>query len=154
MQPRIMVVEDEEALGTLLSYNLEAEGYDVEVIPRGDEADIRLQERVPAGQVEAAAAPRGVDQDVGVDEQGGSAPVVGVEVLAAQRDAIVPGLIVDWELERRRCPGGGRHVERGGVVAGRHGRHYLAGDAALLIDVEADVTVRVELDLEPVLERN
>jgi two-component system phosphate regulon response regulator PhoB len=47
MQPRIMVVEDEEALGTLLSYNLEAEGYDVEVIPRGDEADIRLQERVP-----------------------------------------------------------------------------------------------------------
>jgi two-component system phosphate regulon response regulator PhoB len=47
MQPRIMVVEDEEALGTLLSYNLEAEGYEVEVIPRGDEADIRLQERVP-----------------------------------------------------------------------------------------------------------
>lgn len=47
MQPRIMVVEDEEALGTLLSYNLEAEGYDVEVISRGDEADIRLQERVP-----------------------------------------------------------------------------------------------------------
>jgi two-component system phosphate regulon response regulator PhoB len=47
MQPRIMVVEDEEALGTLLSYNLEAEGYDVEVIGRGDEADIRLQERVP-----------------------------------------------------------------------------------------------------------
>ena len=47
MQPRIMVVEDEEALGTLLSYNLEAEGYDVEVIARGDEADIRLQERVP-----------------------------------------------------------------------------------------------------------
>lgn len=47
MQPRIMVVEDEEALGTLLSYNLEAEGYEVEVITRGDEADIRLQERVP-----------------------------------------------------------------------------------------------------------
>ncbi|MDB5526286.1 MAG: phoB [Rhizobium sp.] len=47
MQPRIMVVEDEEALGTLLSYNLEAEGYEVEVITRGDEADIRLQERMP-----------------------------------------------------------------------------------------------------------
>ena len=42
-----MVVEDEEALGTLLSYNLESEGYQVEVIARGDEADIRLQERVP-----------------------------------------------------------------------------------------------------------
>ena len=51
MQPRIMVVEDEEALGTLLSYNLEAEGYEVEVIPRGDEADIRLQERVPVRMV-------------------------------------------------------------------------------------------------------
>ncbi len=47
MAPRIAVVEDEEALGTLLRYNLEAEGYDVETISRGDEADIRLRERVP-----------------------------------------------------------------------------------------------------------
>lgn len=47
MQPRITVVEDEEALSVLLRYNLEAEGYDVETIPRGDEADIRLQEQVP-----------------------------------------------------------------------------------------------------------
>lgn len=47
MQPRITVVEDEEALSVLLKYNLEAEGYDVETIPRGDEADIRLQEQVP-----------------------------------------------------------------------------------------------------------
>lgn len=44
---RIMVVEDEEALGTLLRYNLEAEGYDVEVVDRGDEADMRLREHVP-----------------------------------------------------------------------------------------------------------
>ena len=47
MQPRITVVEDEEALSVLLRYNLEAEGYEVETIPRGDEADIRLQEQVP-----------------------------------------------------------------------------------------------------------
>ena len=47
MQPKITVVEDEEALSVLLRYNLEAEGYDVETIPRGDEADIRLQEQVP-----------------------------------------------------------------------------------------------------------
>lgn len=47
MAPRVMVVEDEEALGTLLSYNLAAEGYEVEVIARGDEADIRLKEEVP-----------------------------------------------------------------------------------------------------------
>ena len=45
--PKVMVVEDEEPLGVLLKYNLEAEGYQVEVIPRGDEAEIRLQENVP-----------------------------------------------------------------------------------------------------------
>jgi len=45
--PKIMVVEDEEPLGVLLKYNLEAEGYQVEVVTRGDEAEIRLQENVP-----------------------------------------------------------------------------------------------------------
>ncbi len=45
--PRIMVVEDEEPLGVLLRYNLEAEGYQVEVVTRGDEAEIRLRETVP-----------------------------------------------------------------------------------------------------------
>jgi len=45
--PRIMVVEDEEPLGLLLRYNLEHEGYHVEVVVRGDEAEIRLQENVP-----------------------------------------------------------------------------------------------------------
>ncbi len=45
--PKIMVVEDEEPLCVLLRYNLEAEGYQVEVITRGDEAEIRLQENVP-----------------------------------------------------------------------------------------------------------
>jgi two-component system phosphate regulon response regulator PhoB len=45
--PKIMVVEDEEPLCVLLRYNLEAEGYQVEVVGRGDEAEIRLQENVP-----------------------------------------------------------------------------------------------------------
>ncbi len=44
---RVLIVEDEEALGLLLRYNLEAEGYDVEVVTRGDEADVRLKESVP-----------------------------------------------------------------------------------------------------------
>ncbi|WP_157018480.1 phosphate regulon transcriptional regulator PhoB [Mesorhizobium xinjiangense] len=44
---KVMVVEDEEPLCVLLKYNLEAEGYHVEVINRGDEAEIRLQESVP-----------------------------------------------------------------------------------------------------------
>ncbi|WP_206064770.1 phosphate regulon transcriptional regulator PhoB [Nitratireductor mangrovi] len=47
MAAKIMVVEDEEPLCVLLKYNLEAEGYNVEVISRGDEAEIRLQESVP-----------------------------------------------------------------------------------------------------------
>ncbi|GHC76618.1 phosphate regulon transcriptional regulator PhoB [Limoniibacter endophyticus] len=45
--PKIIVVEDEEPLCVLLRYNLEAEGYQVEVITRGDDAEIRLQEMVP-----------------------------------------------------------------------------------------------------------
>ena len=44
---KIMVVEDEEPLGVLLRYNLEAEGYQVEIVTRGDEAELRLQETVP-----------------------------------------------------------------------------------------------------------
>jgi two-component system phosphate regulon response regulator PhoB len=47
MLPKIAVVEDEEALSVLLRYNLEAEGFDVDTILRGDEAEIRLQERLP-----------------------------------------------------------------------------------------------------------
>ena len=47
MRARILVVEDEEQLVLLLQYNLEAEGFDVEVVGRGDEADIRLQEQPP-----------------------------------------------------------------------------------------------------------
>jgi two-component system phosphate regulon response regulator PhoB len=47
MAPSVLIVEDEEALGLLLRYNLEAEGYRVETVERGDEADIRLRENVP-----------------------------------------------------------------------------------------------------------
>jgi len=44
---RILVVEDESALSTLLRYNLESQGYEVEAVARGDEADIRLKEDTP-----------------------------------------------------------------------------------------------------------
>ncbi len=47
MNARIMVVEDEDALTTLLRYNLEADGYNVETIGRGDEADTKLKEHLP-----------------------------------------------------------------------------------------------------------
>jgi two-component system, OmpR family, phosphate regulon response regulator PhoB len=47
MKPRILIVEDEEALTLLLRYNLEAEGYEVDTVARGDDADVRLKERMP-----------------------------------------------------------------------------------------------------------
>ena len=46
-KPSILIVEDEEPLTLLLRYNLEAEGYEVETVGRGDEAEVRLRERVP-----------------------------------------------------------------------------------------------------------
>ena len=45
--PRVLVVEDESDLAVLLSYNLEAEGYVVESVERGDEAELRLAESPP-----------------------------------------------------------------------------------------------------------
>ncbi|RXF72756.1 phosphate regulon transcriptional regulator PhoB [Hansschlegelia zhihuaiae] len=47
MSPRVMIVEDEEPLTMLLRYNLEAEGYQVDAVARGDEAEIRLSEATP-----------------------------------------------------------------------------------------------------------
>ncbi len=47
MTPKIMIVEDEEALSLLIQYNLEAEGYAVQAIFDGEEATIALQEGVP-----------------------------------------------------------------------------------------------------------
>jgi DNA-binding response OmpR family regulator len=44
---RILIVEDESDLSLLLSYNLEAEGYVVENVERGDEAELRLAENAP-----------------------------------------------------------------------------------------------------------
>jgi two-component system phosphate regulon response regulator PhoB len=46
-RPRILIVEDEEALTLLLRYNLEAAGYDVDTVARGDEADVRFKESPP-----------------------------------------------------------------------------------------------------------
>src|SRR6202023_1086317 len=47
MGANILIVEDEEPLTTLLRYNLEAEGYEVDAVARGDEADTRLRETTP-----------------------------------------------------------------------------------------------------------
>ena len=47
MKARIQIVEDEEALSLLLRYNLEKEGYEVDTVVRGDEAELRLKENPP-----------------------------------------------------------------------------------------------------------
>ena len=47
MKANILIVEDEEALSLLLRYNLESEGYAVETVARGDEADLLLKEHSP-----------------------------------------------------------------------------------------------------------
>jgi two-component system phosphate regulon response regulator PhoB len=46
-QPHILVVEDEEALATLVHYNLDKEGCRVEVCGDGEEALIRIDEKAP-----------------------------------------------------------------------------------------------------------
>jgi two-component system, OmpR family, phosphate regulon response regulator PhoB len=47
MGARVLVVEDEDSLSVLLRYNLEAAGYAVESVARGDEAELRVQEQAP-----------------------------------------------------------------------------------------------------------
>lgn len=47
MQPHILVMEDEDALATLLQYNLEKEGYEVTVAADGEEGMLQLEERTP-----------------------------------------------------------------------------------------------------------
>ena len=47
VNPRILVVEDDDALGTLLRYNLEREGYAVAVATDGEEALIQADEQLP-----------------------------------------------------------------------------------------------------------
>jgi two-component system phosphate regulon response regulator PhoB len=47
MQPYILVMEDEDALATLLQYNLEKEGYDVVIASDGEEGLVQVDERQP-----------------------------------------------------------------------------------------------------------
>ncbi|MDP3173787.1 MAG: phosphate regulon transcriptional regulator PhoB [Phenylobacterium sp.] len=47
MTPNILVVEDEDALATLLHYNLEKEGYLVALSPDGEDALLQIQEKLP-----------------------------------------------------------------------------------------------------------
>jgi two-component system phosphate regulon response regulator PhoB len=47
VRPTILVVEDEDALATLLQYNLEKEGYQVLTATDGEEALVAVEEKLP-----------------------------------------------------------------------------------------------------------
>jgi two-component system phosphate regulon response regulator PhoB len=47
VRPTILVIEDEDALATLLQYNLEKEGYEVLVAGDGEEALVSVDEKLP-----------------------------------------------------------------------------------------------------------
>ena len=47
MTPHVLVVEDEDALATLLQYNLDKEGYDIALATDGEEALMMVDERLP-----------------------------------------------------------------------------------------------------------
>src|SRR2546421_8046 len=47
MQPRVLIVEDEAPLVTMLRYNLEREGFAVDAAADGEEALLRITERPP-----------------------------------------------------------------------------------------------------------
>ncbi|HEX6865809.1 MAG TPA: response regulator, partial [Caulobacteraceae bacterium] len=47
MSAKVLVVEDEDALATLLDYNLSKEGYTVFLAPDGEEALLRVDEEEP-----------------------------------------------------------------------------------------------------------
>ena len=47
MQPYVLVMEDEDALATLLQYNLEKEGYEITLAGDGEEGLVQIDERQP-----------------------------------------------------------------------------------------------------------
>lgn len=47
MQARVMIVEDDLVLATLLQYNFESAGYEVEHVERGDMAELRMAAHMP-----------------------------------------------------------------------------------------------------------
>ena len=47
MGAKVLIVEDEEALSDLLSYNLEKEGFEINVCMDGDDALIMVEENAP-----------------------------------------------------------------------------------------------------------
>jgi two-component system phosphate regulon response regulator PhoB len=47
MPPRVLIADDDEAIAMLLRHNLEAEGFEVEIVGRGGEAEIAIAQKRP-----------------------------------------------------------------------------------------------------------
>ena len=87
--PRVLVVEDEADLGLLLTYNLEAEGFSAEVCERGDEAELRLEERPPDLVILDLGMPDGDGMDLLRDLRGwSSVPVIVLSARVGEQDKI------------------------------------------------------------------
>ncbi len=48
MKPKVLIVEDETAVVTLLRYNLEYQGFEVDAVSDGEEALVALEDNPPA----------------------------------------------------------------------------------------------------------
>ncbi len=47
MKPYILIAEDEDAISTMIQYNLESEGYEVKIVEDGEDALFSIKERKP-----------------------------------------------------------------------------------------------------------
>ncbi|HAJ20270.1 MAG TPA: DNA-binding response regulator, partial [Rhodospirillaceae bacterium] len=47
MKPKVLIVEDETAVVTLLRYNLEYQGFEVDAVSDGEEALVAIEENPP-----------------------------------------------------------------------------------------------------------
>ncbi|SDX55320.1 response regulator transcription factor [Paenibacillus sp. CF384] len=86
MQAKIMVIEDEKAIADAISYALKREGYEVEVIDRGDIAAKRLGETRPDAIILDVMLPGmdGYDVLKKLQDKGG----IGVIMLTAKEDIV------------------------------------------------------------------
>ncbi|MBP3967162.1 response regulator transcription factor [Paenibacillus lignilyticus] len=86
MQAKIMVIEDERAIADAISYALKREGYEVEVIDRGDIAAKRLGETRPDAIILDVMLPGmdGYDVLKKLQDKGG----IGVIMLTAKEDIV------------------------------------------------------------------
>ena len=118
MNPSILIVEDEEALTLLLRYNLEAAGYEVDTVVRGDDADLRLKETIPDLVILDWMLPgiSGIElcRRLRAQPDTRQLPIIMLTARGEETER-VRGLAGDIELdrERRRVVRGGREIELG-----------------------------------------